>query len=566
MELRTSLNDDLGDFQTPPELVTAVLDCLYRDGKSWDRILEPTCGAGHFISGLVRHHNPPTEIIGLELQHGYASQAAQLTAADSGIAVSVRQANVFSLHLGRDLTWQTSGPLLVVGNPPWITNSELSALGSGNLPMKRNLKGLRGLDARTGSANFDIAEYIWLKLIEELQGETPTIALLCKTSVARNVIQFASSSGLPIRHASLHRIDASRSFGVSADACLFRVDIGEPLMRYLVPVYPNLSATMPQTTIRAEKGTLIADAESYRRASFADGRCPLEWRQGLKHDASSVMELNRDAGGHLFNKHGDCVDVEPDYIFPLLKSSDLFRGDVPNSGRAVIVPQRNLKEDASILRDVAPRLWTYLSSHIAAFERRKSSIYRSDSPFSIFGVGDYSFAPFKVAVSGLHKEPRFRAFGMVENRPVMLDDTCYFIPCASARQAAVIASVLNSDISRDLLNGITFWDAKRPLTKKVLQRIDLVQVARHAKRGELLAAASEQLASMPLAKLSACIDWPERWEDIIYDEAGSDQAVRSASTAGLAYQTRMMERARSIRHETRRPHTSSEGDLSWRFT
>jgi len=39
---------------------------------------------------------------------------------------------------------------------------------SENLPKKSNFQGLRGLDARTGKSNFDIAEWMLIRLIEAL--------------------------------------------------------------------------------------------------------------------------------------------------------------------------------------------------------------------------------------------------------------------------------------------------------------------------------------------------------------------------------------------------------------
>src|SRR5207248_9437626 len=115
----------------------------------------------------------------------------------------------------------------VVGNPPWVTNAALGVLESGNLPRKWNVKGARGLDARTGAANFDIAEAVWLKLIDELAGEDEaTIALLCKMSVARNVLEHAERRALSIARASLSRIEARRWFGAEVEACLFRLTLG----------------------------------------------------------------------------------------------------------------------------------------------------------------------------------------------------------------------------------------------------------------------------------------------------------------------------------------------------
>src|SRR5258708_22669395 len=204
--------------------------------------------------------------------------------------VSVIQGNLFDLNLKRDLKWTVNGPLLVVGNPPWVTNAELGALNSNNLPQKTNLKQLQGFEALTGASNFDIAEYIWLKLLRELLDENATIALLCKTSVARNVLLFAEKSRLPIRQSSIRRIDAKRWFNASVDACLFYVEVGTDQPQYTAHVFNNLSDTIPDSTLTISNGRLIADMEAYAQTASIDGEFAFEWRQGLKHDAAQVME------------------------------------------------------------------------------------------------------------------------------------------------------------------------------------------------------------------------------------------------------------------------------------
>jgi hypothetical protein len=91
------------------------------------------------------------------------------------------------------------------------------------------------------------------------------------------------------------------------------------------------------------------------------------------------------------NGYGEIVDIEPQFRFPLLKSSDVANGR-NISTRAVIVPQRFLGEDTRLLRQNAPKLWAYLNKHAELLDGRKSSIYKGQPPFAIFGVGDYSFA------------------------------------------------------------------------------------------------------------------------------------------------------------------------------
>jgi hypothetical protein len=93
-------------------------------------------------------------------------------------------------------------------------------------------------------------------------------------------------------------------------------------------------------------------------------------------------------------------------------------------------------------------------------------------PFSIFGVGPYSFQPYKVAVSGLHAAPRFQAIEPVEGRPVVFDDTCYFLPVDSSDSARRVVAALESESIRRLLAAVVAPGSKRKVTKRLLDRID----------------------------------------------------------------------------------------------
>jgi hypothetical protein len=504
------MSREFGDFQTPPGLVREVLACCQREaGRSWKRALEPTCGAGTFIVGLLAMDSPPREIWGVEIQDAHLDVARSLIGHDARSHVDIKHASVFDVNLGADLAWRESGPLLVIGNPPWVTNAELGALGSRNLPAKRNIKGLAGLEAITGAANFDISEYIWLKLLTELAPQEPTIALLCKTAVARNVLQFAWQRGVPVESGCVRRIDAQRWFGASVDACLFVLQLRTGASHYQIPVYADLIATQPSSMMAVENGRLIADLAAYRAASFADGASPIEWRQGVKHDAGAVMELQSDEAGALRNKLGETVSVESEFVFPMLKSSDLSNDR--RRPRWMLVPQRKLGEDTRQLEARAPKVWQYLHEHAVAFENRKSSIYRGQPPFAVFGVGDYSFANFKVAISGLHKQPNFRAVGPIDGRPVVFDDTCYFVACQSGEQAALLAALLNSEPSKQLLRALTFTDAKRPMTKALLQRVDVRVLSTVVPRRDLLDPADAYLDQMGRKPP----EWPADLEDVL---------------------------------------------------
>lgn len=478
---------EFGDFQTPLELVTSILRTVYRRGGPWKRALEPTCGLGNFILGLRSLPLPPQEIQGIEVQATYAARTQIVSKGQT----TIHQADIFQLNLS-ELQWSESGPLLVVGNPPWVTNSELGSLDSQNLPIKSNFKARSGFEAKTGESNFDIAEYIWIKLIKELAWTKPTIALLCKTAVARNILSYAESVGLPISSPEIYPIDAKKWFNAAVDACLFRVDVNTQEPDYKASMYSDLDSEIPQRVLGISNGSLVSNCAVYEQLSFLDGESPVIWRQGLKHDAGTVMELSEE-DGVFKNRLGEVASVEPSYLYPLLKSSDLNNSDNPRTRYQVIVTQKYLGEDTNNLRDHAPLLWKYLCAHENIFAARKSSIYEKRPQFSIFGIGEYSFSEYKVAVSGLYKSIRFRVIGPYNNQPVMLDDTCYFVACDSPEQASILAAILNEENCISFLNSLIFLDAKRPITKKVLQRLDLSNLLNRTDPDTIIARANEHL-------------------------------------------------------------------------
>jgi len=104
---------------------------------------------------------------------------------------------------------------------------------------------------------------------------------------------------------------------------------------------------------------------------------------------------------------GEVVELEPGWVYPLLKATGVHHGR-STGDRVVIVTQRSLSDDTTRLADDAPMLWRYLQNHAGALDGRKSSIYCGRPQFAMFGIGEYTFAPWKVAVSGLHAAANFQ--------------------------------------------------------------------------------------------------------------------------------------------------------------
>ena len=455
-----------GDYQTPLHFAAQVCGFLkHRRGVSPSVILEPTCGTGNFLkSSLVFSAK---KYYGIEINPEYCRYCAD-TIKDS--RVEIINADFFTYELNNIV----EEPLLVIGNPPWVTNSTLSSLGSSNVPQKTNFKGMRGVEAITGASNFDIGEYIILRLVKALRGRDATIAMLCKTTVARNVFKELKRENVGASFCEMIEFNAVKIFGVNASACLLLIRLSPrdvPLDVCKIYSFGD-EARHLISTLDYRDGRFY-DASSVDERESLDGRCSFEWRQGVKHDCSKVMELTYE-GGRLRNGRKEIVDIEDNIVFPLVKSSMYKRPVINDFSKYVIVTQRRPREDTAHLQRL-PKTWAYLNENAALFNGRKSSIYHGAPLFAMFGVGEYSYSPYKVGVSGFYRRPLFAVLSSPNGKPVMTDDTSYFISFDSYDMAYVAMLLLNSDTVQSFLQKIAFLDAKRPYTKKVLERIDIAK-------------------------------------------------------------------------------------------
>ena len=475
--MKASEKIEFGDFQTPPELAREVCSLLIQQGLVADTILEPTCGVGAFLVAAGEAW-PKAKLLGWDINPDYVAQTkSALELAGSAKRASVSQQDFFAHDWEKELA-SVRGSLVVLGNLPWVTNAAVSGVNGSNLPAKENFQGFRGIEARTGKSNFDISEWMLIRLVNALRGRGATIAMLCKAATARKLLRFAWQNDGRIASASLYRIDAKKHFGASVDACLLVAHTGEAGTAE-ADVFEELTAKRRSTTLGLAGQDLVFNIRTYRRLKHLEGLCPYQWRSGVKHDCASVMEL-RPAIGHGFqNKLGEQVRIEPDFLFPLLKCSDLANGRTKPE-RLMVVTQRRVGGDTAGIEKSAPLTWRYLDAHRALFVARKSSIYKGRVPFALFGIGDYTFAPWKVAVSGLHKTPRFMLVGPLSGKPVIFDDACYFLPFENEDEARVVAEILNSEVCRAFLDSLIFTDSKRPITVELLQRLNIRAIAEDA--------------------------------------------------------------------------------------
>jgi len=471
---------EFGDFQTPEDLAARAVAVVRCRGVRPAAVVEPTCGVGTFLVAALEGFPDATRALGIEVNPAYLAQAkVRVMAGTASQKTTLREADFFAFDWSGAFRGLPE-PILIIGNPPWVTASELGSLKSANVPVKSNFQERSGFDAITGKSNFDIAEWMLIRLLECVRERCATVAMLIKTTVARRVLLHVWQANLPVAAAAIYTFDAGKHFGVSVDACLLVCDVEPGTSSSECAVSDLEHPNVIQSTIGYEQGALLADKDAYQRLSHL--RCrgvgePLyRWRSGVKHDCAPVMEL-RMQGKDLRNGLGEVVQLEDAFLYPMRKGSEVARGAPAEPSRFMIVTQRHTGQDTRAIADVAPMTWRYLCDHAERLDKRRSSIYRNRPRFSVFGVGPYTFALWKVAICGLYKKLDFVCMGPSRGKPVVLDDTCYFLPCGGEAEARLLAALLNSQTAHEFFGAFVFWDAKRPITAQLLGRLDLVALA-----------------------------------------------------------------------------------------
>ncbi len=461
---------ELGDFQTPLNLAESLVELLKSKEISPEIIIEPTCGKGSILVSACNTFKAK-KALGIEIQKQYADFLNNT--ADKSITI-LNQDFFVSLQ---DIKNFIAGneQILFVGNPPWVTNSELSVLESSNLPKKNNFDNVRGIEAITGKSNFDISEYIIKLLIDNFSCKKSVYAFLCKISVAKKIMSRLWKTKFTYNSAEIYPIDSKKYFSAAVDACLFYLDCSEKHSNSELAVFESLENPMKKYNSGFYKNIYFEDL-SKKDSLEIYGKSPFIWRNGVKHDCSKVMELTEN-NGQLQNGYKEFVDIEEDLVFPFLKSSDLVKEKFSENKR-ILITQKFVNEPTDYIQTRYPKTWRYLLEHTQDFEKRKSIIYKNKSKYSIFSVGEYTFKPYKVAISGLYKSLNFKIVSPYENKTVLLDDTCNFISFDTKEAAEFVLNLLKSDIALQYLNARISWESKRPIKTELLNSIDFEKVAK----------------------------------------------------------------------------------------
>ena len=294
MRVKSKNKIEFGDFQTPLPLAEQTAKVVLNLFPKPGTVIEPTCGLGNFLKATAKIQSEVKDFIGWEINSDYVELANNnICKLRNHAEFNIQQQDFFNVDWN-NLSDSFSFPLLFLGNPPWVTNTELVNLDSSNLPNKSNFQKFSGFEAISGKSNFDISEWMLMKIAEYISNKNAAMAFLVKTSVARKIFLHICKNKLSIENCAIYHIDAKKHFNVCVDACLFySKGVNYKPIKYRCHVHDSLEINSVGKFIGQKDGKLIADIGIYKKLEDIDSGCELTWRSGIKHDCSKVMELKK---------------------------------------------------------------------------------------------------------------------------------------------------------------------------------------------------------------------------------------------------------------------------------
>ena len=155
--------------------------------------------------------------------------------------------------------------------------------------------------------------------------------------------------------------------------------------------------------------------------------------------------------------------IEPDLLYPLLRGRDVQRWHAEPSACILITHKPGMRLNAipeEEMQEIYPHTWAYLKRFEsdlrarAAFKRyftrkdKGGKVIETGPFYSMFDVGDYTFAPWKVVWREVSHTLDTAVAMPSGDKPAIADHTLITVECSSGPEAFYVSGLLNSAPSR----------------------------------------------------------------------------------------------------------------------
>jgi hypothetical protein len=486
------LRHTLGEYYTPDWLAEHVLNRLGYAGEG--HLLDPACGSGTFLAHALRRMKTPTldNIAGIDV-NPLACLAARATVLFH-TGKPTREITLPIYCADSILNPPDIGKFdFIAGNPPWINWETLPPTYREQTKQQWIDYGLfphSGIETLLGKGKKDLSILLTYASIDNNLCDDGKLAFIVTQSILKSSGAGAGFRKFMISDTPLSvdvvddltRINVFN--GASTRAAVIVLQKGTPT-HYPVPYYLwrrngkpiREDDSLKTVTANIRQIPFVAEPVAESDSSWLTGRAnAIEAVRKLRGQSDYDAHAGVYTGGanavywlEIIGREGDLLHVrniidgakravptveawiEPDFVYPLLRGRDVKRWHATPTAHILMMqnPQTRMGYDEAWLQKNYPRTYAYLAQFESVLRSRATytRFFRPHDPFySMFDVGDYTFAPFKVVWQGFGANSmQAVVIGTVDDKPIMTNQAMHpFIGIHDEKEAHYLAACLNS--------------------------------------------------------------------------------------------------------------------------
>jgi len=462
-----------GIFFTQAPLVDRI--CRHFDFSQIHRVIDSAAGSCNFLIPLAEKY-PHIEFYGVE-KHPRVFRD-----------VEKKLSTYPNLHYFQGDILLDDFPIppcdLYLGNPPFVNFTDLPEDYREKIrPLwQQNLELPRGFSLLLGHSRADIAQLIFQYTLNTYLTPRGQFGVILPDTLLRGdsaQAGFQQCSGFAPR--IIEEIDQNDAFYGTSRPSFFM--IGEKGRKAEFPI-PCISPEGIRQQLWNRRGKWV----------LGDGA---QWPDSWLGNYQARQGINTLGANKIFF-FKEKPDLEEELLFPLLKSSDVRMWESRPEAWVLLPYKEGKLFSEEDLQMHFPRSWKYLNQHKETLSQRKSRFARKHW-YALFGIGPYTFAPYRVTWRALGARSMAAA---VVQRGIPNQAMHGYIPLQSEKEAHYLAGLLNSRIIQQEILGLTRAGSKSFGQPGIISRLPLPLYSETDTRCLNISALAEENSRNPQKKAS----------------------------------------------------------------
>jgi len=234
--------------------------------------------------------------------------------------------------------------------------------------------------------------------------------------------------------------------------------------------------------IKAVKKVLGKSDYSAHAGVYSGGANAVYWVEIVNKRPDGLVVISNITKGAKKKVESIQAAIEPDLLYPLLRGRDVKRWRAEPSAYIIMaqdpIKRKGIDEDK--MKTCYPKTYLYLKRfeevlrERAAFKRyftrkdRSGRIFETGPFYSMFDVGDYTFAPYKVVWRYIATDFICSVVGLADSKPIIPNEKLMLVNCDRKEEAYYLCGICNSSPSRFI---VISYGVGTQLAPHILQNI-----------------------------------------------------------------------------------------------